>query len=758
MANRSRTLLLSLVLVLVTGIMGPGLLAQQDRRSEMLEHFKRGVDLYERGRYEEAAVQFDALLRMKPDMAVAMEMRKSVSLAMLIKMQREGKLEKPVQRILDIVTSATRAQLRNTEAIEKVIPDFESPEFEKHAKASYLLTFHGQYAIPCLLPYLAEPEKDRELPKDITTRALLTVYRMNPSACLPLIEVLKSEDPDLRARAAVSLGYLKDPRAIAALQARAEDEGEIESVKDFATEAIRKITDQEPGDVPPAPQCYYNLALDYLHDKGETVGYIYEDVYDIWTWNADAETLKDKLVDVPVPSYLAFLKLAENNCIEGLRIQPDHAELNRLLVNVYYRQLAEVRRLAEMADQPDFGGLDILKSHIEDAKKRLGELSWRVQVVARSAGPELLSAALQFALDEADAPGALLLIAALQDELVPTVGSAGPGTPAGSLINALEFGDKLVRYEAALALLRRGPGAEFGGAEPAMKVMATMLRSAAARNALLVVDDLQTRNKLARELRELGLSTVESSADMGRINNSLLLQPVVDVVFVTANLPGPTFAPVLKNLKADPRTMHAPVFLVLDTERAEKSGSVDPKAQEGIAGVIEAELIVQEYLKKMVLKPLADAPASDAAKAQDAFIKKGLEAIVPIDPLQTGYELAKYLEESVAKVTVGSSEEVKLLAIRALAGFGTKNSVRAVVGVVKAEETEAVRAAALKALGAIHHRAALEPDADTLEAVTAALKDASETVRVAAAEAYGLMNVPADKRLQVIQEVKPSIQ
>lgn len=770
MAIRSRVLLCSLILATMAGLGATRLHAQEGDRAAIVEHFKKGVDFYERGRYAEAAAEFDALLRMKPDLQAAIDMRKAVTVDALIKMRykpAEGPvdparkaLDDQVARILDLVTRATRAQLRDTKEIEKLLADFAKPQFDTYSPASYLLSYHGQYAVPYLLPYLMGPEKKGvPLEQDMTTRALVTLYRMPRSACLPLIQTLKSDDPDLRARASIALGVLGDKRAVPALKARFDDKQEIQSVRDMAGDALKKITGQDAGALAPAADQYYDIAWAYYTGDSKTVDYLYDEVYDVWTWDAKAATPQAHLVAIPVRSYLAYLKEAELNCLAGLALQPDHAGLSRLLLDVYARQLSIVQRLATMGEQPDFGAVAVGQEDVADAKARLPELSWRAQMIFRSASVAALGAALQTALDQGDAPSALLLIPALSGHLIAGTDPAaaeGAKVPADALVSGLSFGDKLVRYASALALLHRAPGGQLGATVPAMQIIATMLTSATSKNALLIVDDLQTRNLLAAELAKLGISTVESTADAGRINNTLLLQPAVDVVFLTANLSGPMFEPVLRNLRNDPRTKLVPIFLVIDPKAA--GDKVDPQKQQGVAGVIETDLILEEYLKKVVVDPYLSKPSPTAAgKEQETFILQGLEAVAPIDPLGTKYELTRYLESPLGKALLGRSDEVKLLTLECLAKLGTKLSVQPLLVTITSKDSVPVRSAALLALGQICKRGAIAPDEKTKDAVQACLQDEAEQVRIAAAEALGLMGLSPAEWLKTVQGVQPSI-
>lgn len=839
MNTRSKGTLRSLMVVLVIGAFWTQVYAQDSRRDEILQHFKKGVEYYERGRYGQAAAELDIVLRMQPDLTVALQMRKEAGLAKLIEMHRNKQIAEPIGKIIDLTTQAERSQLRDPAVIEKLIPDYESAEFDKYAIASYKLSYHGQYAVPYLLKYLTMPqptaaprtrdqaELEKQVHRDLATRTLLCLERMRRNATLPLLQALKYRDQYLvkqdvfRSRIIVTLGHVGDARAVPALKELTNDP--IASIRNYAAESLKKITGKEAKDLAPAHELYYDLALAYFHGDNKVVDYIYEPVYDIWVWDPKGATLKDMLTYVPVPAYLAYLKLAERNCIEGLRLKPDDVKLRTLLVNVYCRQLVLVERFADKSAVPEFGNVEVSQTTADDARKRLPDTKWRTEALIGASGATVLASALQMAIDERDAPTCLILIDAMAGTLLPAEGAppavvaapvasaaapaaapaprrryetisrpccavvrvpiggapaptpaaaetkeapkpAAPPAPADSCAScsavrrALDFGDAVVRYEAALTLIKAGPGGEFGETDKTMKIVSTMLAATSTKTALLILDDLQVRNKLSSELRKLNVNTVESTADIGRISNTLLLQPAVDIVFLTANLPPSMFDPILTDLKRDGRTKNLPIVLILDKDAAKDGQVVDTTRQEGVARVLTSDVLVGKYLEKTIVSTyLSEKPKSEVAKANEKYIVKACEVIVKVDPINTKYELAKYLESPLIKAVRGHSDEVKLLAIEALARFGTEDSLLPLRTVISSDDAGPVRGAALKAFGRICCRAHHKMTEAELKAVRECLNDKGADVRMAAGEALGLMGIDGAQYLGVVEEYRPAL-
>ena len=147
----------------------------------------------------------------------------------------EGEYGLVAKRLMDLASSG-RAEISNdVEAIRALVKQLYTDDVPTRIRATRELSAaHGEYAVAVMVHALAD---QGDADKRVITMQALT--QMGSDVVLPLLASLESEDAYLRRNVALTLGYIGDPRANAALAGLASSDPE-QSVRTAATEALSR--------------------------------------------------------------------------------------------------------------------------------------------------------------------------------------------------------------------------------------------------------------------------------------------------------------------------------------------------------------------------------------------------------------------------------------------------------------------------------------------------------------------------------------
>jgi len=722
--------------VLLAGVLAVSIVgaarAGQDDEQKLLELFKQGITHYQSGEYAEARQAFDKVLAMQPGLQAALRMRKLAELGMFVDMKQKGELAPNAEKLLDLMTRAAREGKRKVEDPDGLVKDFLSPSLDVYGRARVTLRGHGPYGVPYLVGLLGLKEADRQM--DVA-RAVALLADMHPDTCLPLIQVLVGcDDLLLKSRVAAVLGQIGDRRAVPALLSVMGQE----ALKDAAAQALRNITGKDPKQLGSAAEQYRKLAEAYFEEDGSRVGFTYGLRGDIWSWNPAGATMAEKVTYEQVPNFLYYQRMATEVALEGLKVAPADDALRALLAASLARQLA----LCEFfkAEKVRFGGKELEKELRDDAARRAEKLAAQVPVALAMLPAPVLAEALEMTLKERRGPASLYLVKALGRKLA----AAGPAPPQEAVVDALmaavNSGDRDVRYNAAIVLVEACPDGQSGSPAQIMDVMSAALRAAASRNALVVMDDLQLRNRLVGMIRAAGVATTEAEVHEGRVEFSLALQPSVDIVFISANAPKALFSKVMERLATDPRTKGVPLYVVADP--AQKSARLT--GYKNIEATLLSEDLkparVNSILQQKVLAK-SNTPFTDQ---EQALVLKAARALAAVSPAHTKYLLGK-LEPSLIAALSGYEDKVTAAVEARLASFGTAASLEGLGRIVSGGGSVELKVGACRAIAAILKRSGGKAPEKLVAVLKAALGGKDQPLREAAAEALSAAGLGTDE-------------
>ena len=301
----------------------------------------------------------------------------------------------------------------------------------------------GEYAIPFMLDAMADSSRNEELPYIVWT-----LPQIGRDAIRPLTAALQTENVAVKAEIIRALGKIGYPQSQAFLRYVIEKDKSAE-LRDLAAKSIIKIDPAEAR--VPAAQLFYQLAEKYYYDAQSLAPAEDANFANVWFWDPNGQKLVCEEVD---RSYFNEL-MAMQSCEWSLRADPSFGQAIGLWVAAFFK--------AESA------GLKM--------PAYFGERHADALVYATTAGVEYLHQALARAVKDKDAYVALGVVEALattagEKSLLYRVGTQQP------LVQALSFGDKMVRYSAAIAIASAGPKDAF----PESKLVVKNLADALAEN------------------------------------------------------------------------------------------------------------------------------------------------------------------------------------------------------------------------------------------------------------------------------------
>jgi hypothetical protein len=433
-----------------------------------------------------------------------------------------------------------------------------------------------------------------------------------------------------------------------------------------------------------------------------------------------------------VPSQLYYQRTGAEMALAALKLAPDDADLKSLLLALVTRQLKLVRFAVE-----GWAGEEMRA----DAEKRVADLEERQSVVGHLCDSNVVGGALKRVLALKDAESALILV-----ELLGQKAGVESGEGAEGLLAALAALDKDVRYHAAIQIVKRSPSGSMGEPVKVMEILSAALRYAAGRNAMLVFNDFQLRNRLSAVLNDHEFATSECLAAPGSITEYLNLQPGVDVVFLTGNVPQEVFGSVLEKLKEDARTKAVPLYVVVDAEME----AADVSKYDGISGVL-SPLDIRAAKLLPILEEATSQRITPAAAERGNVVLLAAQAVQGVDPKKTEYPLAM-LEPALLAALSGYGEPVQMAAVQNLTCFGSAMALAPLAELAAGDAvSDELKASACHAIAAVASRTGEALPANIVEMLKGALDSHVQIVKDATAEALGVSGMAPDDLLGVLE-------
>ena len=350
----------------------------------------------------------------------------------------EGEIGKIAAHLMALARERRIEISRDTDLIADLVESACGSDYQTNSIARVqLANKHGEYAVPALIAKLAD--EDTEL------RAIQTLVEIGRRATPALVEALQSDNAGVRRGIAATLQLTLDSRALPAVTALTRDGNE--GVVTVAASAVEALGGDRGAD---AGSLYTQQAESYLLGRG-TQGMDYSEV--VWSFVDGALTYAD------CPAEVYPYELAKKSAVQALNLDPSNDLAKTLVARAYLTQAAAIQH-----------------GDVEELADTLPSL----RMVAMAMGPQTLSRALSDSLADGKTLAAVAAIEALGDTLDRSaVGESG-------LIPALDNGNSMVRYAAALAVTRASRAGNVPQAGRVVSILGEAIGEEAVRQITVI--------------------------------------------------------------------------------------------------------------------------------------------------------------------------------------------------------------------------------------------------------------------------------
>jgi len=571
----------------------------------------------------------------------------------------------------------------------------------------------GEFAAPVMIDVLRDPTKKAWHSQ--TRRGLI---RLGRQVLNPLVAVLESKDHATLITVMGVLGEIGyDAASPYIARVYASQQPGMEEVKAAAARALNRLgTDAQtskPADL------FADLAEKFYYQNASiTPDPRFPDAH-VWYWD-DVKGLMNK--DVPTPIFSDIMSM---RCSEyALKLDPSRAEVVSLWLAANNKREAD---LPEGKTDATHEGPD---AHFYNV----------------ALGTQYCNAVLSRALNDHAAAVALKVVKSLQEIVGQSNMMAGAAQGKEPIVSAMQFADRLVRYEAAIAIGSALPQQPFPGQEFVVPTLADAISNTGKPNVTIVAADLNAANAIKESLKdsvhaETGSDAATAAAAEGRM-------PTLDVLVIDSRNNG--------NMDA-----------ILNGARAK-----------GVAKVIIVESKASPYvaaeMDNATMNTLVAGTNPPDAAALTAAITKALSRTgsASMDPkVSESYaqRAAMLLEKlaisrgQVLDVSVASSALMRALedprpeiaksSANVLALLNSKEAQAAIAAKALDDKTpEDLKIATFKALAKSAKFWGNQLDANTTDALQKVVETNATNlpVRAASAEAQGALNLPADRAKNLI--------
>lgn len=674
------------------------------------------------GRYDVSNANFRALIASEPDPVALLEFADRVARReqVLVQVATNPVVGDSAMAILRLLAEGERLLKADPVRIRRNIERLGGPP-RAFENAVVRLKESGEYAVPFILQTLRDPER-----RELTQALLRTLPQLGRSGLNPLVIALRMDDETTKEYVVRALGQIGYWQPVPYLLALREDSTTSPRVRMAVDAALSDLADHGvPIDTGmSAAEAFYRLARGYYDDSEALAADPRLDTANVWYWRDGIPQ------NVEVPTAIFNEIMSMRCCEEALRLSPDMKPPLALWLAANFRREAQLPEGMVDYTRPD----DYPSA----------------AYFAQAAGAEYNLRALARAVDDGDPAVALGAIEALRltagrAALMEGVEGRHP------LAQALSMPDRLVRIRAGLALGGALPTQPFANSQNLMPVLGEALRLyGGARGALVADPDTASANAVAAALRAVGYDVVTDAGLLAGLQKVRDQTPGVDAIVIGSNVM-PDLEEAVRQIRSDFRFAHTPVLIVArpgdadkvrtlvrsDHRLGEVAPDLPPEAMEAavaqVARAVGARAVTSEIGSELALEAafvlrqlaLTDNPVFKVADAQSAL----LEALKTTDPA---------LRLAIAEVLgfIGSAE-----AQRAIAQVALDDA-----------EAESMRVSMFAALAEAARRTGGHlPREQVDRLIETAEKDPNMTIRTAASQALGALNLPANPASTIIR-------
>ena len=664
--------------------------------------FDAAIDLWSRGRKQEALDAMRQMLASDPDPAEVYQVYLAADSDTLADFMAEGdEFTRTAMRFLERA-SLGRAELQNDESsIRSLVREYlgASTTAERLAALARIESQHGEYAVPSFVNVMGDDSDPERV-----TNAMLAVQTMGPAAVQPLLAALGSDNDFQRRNVVLALGNIADPRAGAALLMHATADSS-ETIRAAAAAGAERC-----GATGDASALFVQLGDDYHHRRANVLRDIdYSDV--VWTWGDGALEANES------PRAIYNNVLAKGAYYHALALAPDSQDA----VAGIARESVDIQ--AKLAGL-EAAGEDVA-AHLEAANEGM--------LAVMSAGAGALDRALSMSVASGDS--------ATGSRIAEVLGRI-TNTPTDGLNAALVGGGASMSGEAAVALARIAARGNTSVSGDVVAALGAATGRRVMKTAVIIDGDAQRAADLVAALD--GQGVLAQHAGTGAQGLVMIGQLAgLDAVLVGDSLPDITTDAVVARIGQNPAFQNTSTYLLTSDE--DLASAYGDRVQGSLAGADGIDALSDVFEARLdENRARADALAQRAAEALRMLAWRGTSDLSSAVP-------------GLAAATQGRRDGIAVPALHTIGMIGDASHVDVVLAALgNGDASDESRIAAAEAMGAIGGRI------DLAAAVASAMRevldsDASLELRSAVAASIGRMNLGAESRAGVLESVRARV-
>jgi hypothetical protein len=387
----------------------------------------------------------------------------------ILSWQRQAELKDVGAKLISIFNQATFKQRSNTGFIESQVMRLGGGP-RAYALAVEQLKTSGELAVPVMLNYLRDPSK-RELQVPIRN----ALRDMGVKALNPLLAATEMKDPVVLPWVVSALGDLGYDNAAPYLVKLLKSNDTPEAIREASRQALIRLNITNAANLDPAT-LFFELAEKFYYDKASIqADKGSKDAY-IWTYTDQG------LVNKTVPAATFNEDMALRECEHCLKLNAARGDAVSLWIDAGYKREAEIPE----GQQDTFWEDKHPSTHY----------------YAVASGTQHLNPALARALRDRNSAVALRAIRSLNEIVGATNLFGGDQSP---LIDALRYGDRQVRFEAAFAVAQAIPQKSFPGQERVVPILAEAMAQT-GKPGVLILAPTDRLNALREQLKNYAIA------------------------------------------------------------------------------------------------------------------------------------------------------------------------------------------------------------------------------------------------------------
>lgn len=570
----------------------------------------------------------------------------------------------------------------------------------------------GELAVPIMLDYLRSPAKAathgairralRDLGKDILNPLVAATATSDLVLLADIVKVLGE------------IGYADAGPFLLDVAARTDSA----NLRDIALTAASQVGMSAGTSVATAK---LDLAEKFYYSRSAIIADPRNPVAFIWTWNDSTGLTKENVPHAVFAEIMAMRAAKSALASAGQDAAVADAALSLWLA-------ADYKREVELA-----GAVDPTRPASMPSAHYYGVTS----------GPKYLAAALARTLGDNDVSVAFEILQSMQQIVGRTnVNIAGE---ASSLITALRFPDRRVRFEAALSLAAANPTVAFEASDAVVPTLGEALSQTGRPQVVVASGDAELINAVTPLLTagDISVAGVPAAADLISTAEGL---PAVDVLVIDARTDVADAERKLTAAGASLRLRSAKKLVLTLTSQSSFESIARTDANVSTAIVADAGQLADAVKSVLARSSAIDADAAQAYALRSAGVLRELavtgSTVLPLGPIKST------LVESLSD----PRREVAVAVAGVLAVFDDAIAQQALLARgLNGEVDGSLRITLLNALAAnvrLYGSRLSESDVASLDQTV--LNESDLEIRSAAAEVRGALNLPADQGKRLI--------